>query len=123
MKFDHVQLAMPKGEEDRARAFYRDVLEMTEIPKPAPLAANGGVWFQAGDVEIHLGVEEHFQPAKKAHPAVRVADIDALAARCETNGHEVDFDDRYPGVRRFYVHDPFGNRLEVMEAAGRELLL
>lgn len=123
MKFDHVQLAMPKGEEDRARAFYRDVLEMTEIPKPAPLAANGGVWFQAGDVELHLGVEEHFQPAKKAHPAVRVADIDALAARCEANGQEVDFDDRYPGVRRFYVHDPFGNRLEVMEAAGRELLL
>lgn len=78
MKFDHVQLAMPKGEEDRARAFYRDVLEMTEIPKPAPLAANGGVWFQSGDVELHLGVEEHFQPAKKAHPAVRVADILSL---------------------------------------------
>ncbi|HLU83212.1 MAG TPA: VOC family protein [Trueperaceae bacterium] len=117
MKIDHVQLAMPKGQEDVARTFYRDVLELTEIPKPAPLAVDGGAWFSADDVELHLGAEDGFRPARKAHPAIRVADLDALAARCQAAGHGVEFDDRYPGVRRCYVHDPFGNRIELMQAA------
>jgi catechol 2,3-dioxygenase-like lactoylglutathione lyase family enzyme len=118
MKINHVQLAMPKGQEDRARAFYRDVLGMTEVPKPATMAINGGVWFVAGDAELHLGVEEGFRPATKAHPAIQVADFDAVAIRCEANGYTVDYDDRLPGVRRFYVHDTFGNRIEVMQGAG-----
>lgn len=118
MKIDHVQLAMPEGGEQLARAFYRDVLDMPEIPKPAPLAVNGGVWFRAGSAELHLGIEHDFRPAKKAHPAVRVPDLDGVAVRCTAAGHTVDWDDRYPGVRRLYVHDPFGNRIEVMQSPG-----
>lgn len=112
---DHVQLAMPAGEEERARAFYRDVLGMEEVEKPEPMRASGGAWFRSGSVEIHLGVETGFRPARKAHPAVRVSGVDALAARCEAAGCEVLWDDRYPGVRRFYVHDPFGNRIEFLQ--------
>jgi len=113
---DHVLLAMPPGGEERARAFYVGVLGMTEAPKPATLAANGGAWFRAGTAELHLGVERAFVPARKAHPALRIADLDGSTARCQAAGVAVEWDDRYPGVRRFYVHDPFGNRIELMEA-------
>jgi catechol 2,3-dioxygenase-like lactoylglutathione lyase family enzyme len=114
---DHVQLAMPRGREDEARAFYRDLLGMEEIPKPANLAARGGVWFAAGSHQIHLGVEEGFLPAKKAHPALRVVTLDAFRNRLAEGGYAPHDDEPLPGYRRFYVSDPFGNRLEFIEPA------
>ena len=115
LALDHVQLAMPAGAEERARAFYRDVLGFEELEKPASMQASGGAWFRSGEVEIHLGVEADFRPARKAHPALGVADADAAAARWAALGCGVEWDDRYPGVRRFYVHDPFGNRIEILQ--------
>lgn len=109
---------MPAGEEPVARRFYGEVLGLEELQKPPLLAARGGVWFGSGAVQIHLGVEPDFRPARKAHPAVRVEDLDGLAARIEAAGHEVVTDDHLPGYRRFYVADPFGNRLEFLEPAG-----
>ncbi|MFH9243260.1 VOC family protein [Streptomyces anulatus] len=111
---DHVQLAAPPGTEDALRAFYVDALGMTEIPKPPVLAARGGCWFASGPVQLHLGVEEDFHPAKKAHPGLRVTGIEAYAARLETHGVRVEWDGALPG-RRFYAHDPVGNRLEFLE--------
>jgi catechol 2,3-dioxygenase-like lactoylglutathione lyase family enzyme len=110
---DHVQVAMPAGGEDAARRFYGGVLGLAEVAKPAPMRATGGVWFEPG---LHLGVEAAFQPARKAHPGLRVADLDAAAARLQAAGADVEWDTRLPGVRRFYTHDPFGNRLELLEA-------
>lgn len=110
-----MQLAIPPGAEEQARAFYGGVLGLGEIPKPETMRASGGAWFRAGGVELHLGIEADFQPARKAHPALRVDDIDVLEARCEGAGCPVEWDARYPGVRRFYVHDPFGNRIEVLQ--------
>jgi catechol 2,3-dioxygenase-like lactoylglutathione lyase family enzyme len=118
LALDHVQLAMPAGGEERARGFYAGLLGMQEIPKPASLQASGGVWFRAGRAELHLGVEADFQPARKAHPGLRVDDLDALALRLEAAGCAISWDDRYPGVRRFYVEDPFGNRLEMLRPEG-----
>lgn len=112
--FHHVQLAMPTGEEDAARAFYRGVLGLEELPKPRALAVRGGAWFGAGALELHLGVEEPFAPARKAHPGIEVSDLDALAERLESSGVEVRFDDDFPRRRRFYTADPFGNRLEFL---------
>ncbi|GAA4924250.1 VOC family protein [Actinomycetospora succinea] len=111
----HVQLAMPVGQEDRARAFFVGVLGMTEIEKPPVLAARGGAWFRAGGLELHLGVEDDFRPARKAHPGIMVDDLDALAGRLEHAGQDVTRDRDFPGFRRFYAHDPFGNRLEFLE--------
>ena len=118
LTLDHVQIAMPAGEEDAARAFYQGVLGLDEVPKPAPMMANGGAWFRSGGVELHLGVEAGFEPARRAHPALRVDDADVVAARCDAAGHPAQWDERYPGMRRFYVHDPFGNRIEVMQLVG-----
>ncbi len=115
LALDHVQIAMPPGGEEEARAFYRGVLGLDEVPKPAPMRANGGAWFRSGGVELHLGAEADFAPARKAHPALRVDDLDELAARCEAAGFGAQWDDRYPGMRRFYVHDPFGNRIELLQ--------
>lgn len=112
---DHVQLAAPPASEDRLRAFYTDVLGMTEIPKPPVLAARGGCWFAAGPVQLHLGVEEDFRPARKAHPGLRVTGIEAYANRLEERGAKVVWDDDLPGHRRFYSEDPVGNRLEFLE--------
>ncbi|GAA3059096.1 glyoxalase [Streptomyces glomeratus] len=112
---DHVQLAAPPGSEDLLRAYYVDVLGMTEIPKPPVLAARGGCWFQAGDVQLHLGIEEDFRPARKAHPGLRVSAIAAYAARLAWRGAAVTWDDDLPGHRRFYSEDPVGNRLEFLE--------
>jgi catechol 2,3-dioxygenase-like lactoylglutathione lyase family enzyme len=114
---DHVQLAMPRGREEDARAFYRDILGMEEIPKPANLAGRGGVWFAAGDRQVHLGVEDDFRPARKAHPALRVENLDAFRNRLAEAGHAPQDDEPLPGYRRFYVSDPFGNRLEFIEPA------
>ncbi|MFJ9247776.1 VOC family protein [Streptomyces sp. NPDC101776] len=115
---DHVQLAAPEGAEDALRAYYVDVLGMTEIPKPAVLAARGGCWFGAGEVQLHLGVETDFRPAKKAHPGLRVTGIEAYAARLKSLGAPVTWDSDLPGCRRFYSEDPVGNRLEFLEPEG-----
>jgi catechol 2,3-dioxygenase-like lactoylglutathione lyase family enzyme len=110
---DHVQLACPPGAEDDARAFYGGLLGLREIEKPEPLRARGGVWFECGAHQLHLGVEEDFRPARKAHPAVRVGSFDELRALAERLG-DVRWDDDLAGFQRFYVDDPFGNRLEVL---------
>jgi catechol 2,3-dioxygenase-like lactoylglutathione lyase family enzyme len=112
---DHVQLAMPAGGEERARAFYDGVLGLEEEPKPANLAARGGVWFAHGTLRIHLGVEVDFRPARKAHPALRVRDLAGLVARCEEAGYPAVVDEPIEGAERVYVSDPFGNRIELIE--------
>jgi len=113
---DHVQLAMPPGGEETARQFYRDLLGMVEIPKPAELAKRGGCWFESGEVQIHLGVEKDFHPAKKAHPALRCRDYaDFLIRLSEASVNFSEVND-IPGVRRCHIHDPFGNRVELIEA-------
>jgi catechol 2,3-dioxygenase-like lactoylglutathione lyase family enzyme len=112
---DHVQLAMPPGEEARARRFYRDLLGMAEIPKPPELPKRGGCWFASGGVQLHLGVEHDFRPAKKAHPAVRCHDYQTLTSNLRAAGIEVNEDTSIPGVRRCHIFDPFGNRLELIE--------
>ncbi len=112
---DHVQVAIPPGEEAKARAFYVDVLGMQELAKPAALQARGGCWFAGGDgasVQIHCGIEKDFRPARKAHPAVLVIGIDELAERIEKAGGVVTWDDDLEGLRRFFCEDTFGNRLE-----------
>jgi catechol 2,3-dioxygenase-like lactoylglutathione lyase family enzyme len=113
---DHVQLAAPPGSEPEARRFYRGLLGLPEIVKPEPMQDTGGVWFEAGLQQIHIGVEDPFVPARKAHPGLRVEvpQLDVLAARLEDAGAPVEWDERYPGVRRFYTADPFGNRLEFL---------
>ncbi|MFD6151101.1 VOC family protein [Streptomyces sp. NPDC060243] len=112
---DHVQLAAPPGSEDRLRAFYTDVLGLAELPKPPVLAARGGCWFGSGPVQLHLGIEADFRPARKAHPGLRVTAIDAFATRLTDHGITVTWDDNLPGHRRFYADDPVGNRLEFLE--------
>ena len=114
---EHVQLAMPPGREEEARAFYAGLLGMVEVRKPAHLAARGGAWFEAGEVKVHLGVEEDFRPARKAHPAFVVADLEELVARLRAAGHEVVEDQPLAGWQRVYTADPFGNRIELMERA------
>ena len=113
---DHVQVAAPKGCEQEARAFYGALLGLEEIPKPEPLAARGGCWFRAGAQELHVGVEEPFAPARKAHPGLVVEDLDVLAARLTAEGIVVTYDDAIPGTKRCHVADPFGNRLELRQA-------
>jgi catechol 2,3-dioxygenase-like lactoylglutathione lyase family enzyme len=112
---DHVQLAMPAGGEDAARRFYGDVLGLEEIAKPASLVGRGGAWFRGGSVELHLGVEDDFRPARKAHPALRVRGLSGLIRRCVDAGHPVERAVPVPGVERVYVDDPFGNRIELVE--------
>jgi catechol 2,3-dioxygenase-like lactoylglutathione lyase family enzyme len=112
---DHVQLAMPHGEEEKARRFYCGVLGMMEIAKPAELAKRGGCWFQSGDVQIHLGIEEDFRPAKKAHPALRCGNYKELTANLLRVGIETTLDMTIPGVMRCHIHDCFGNRIELIE--------
>lgn len=114
----HVQIAIPPGSEDACRAFYVDALGMREIAKPPVLAARGGLWVRADALEIHLGVEEDFRPARKAHPGIRVDDLDALAERLAKHGTEVAWDDAFPDHRRFYAFDNLGNRLEFLQRDG-----
>ena len=113
----HAQLAMPRGEEEAARAFYAGVLGMTEVGKPPVLAARGGAWFRAAGLKLHLGVEEDFGPARKAHPGIQVADLDEVVRRLRGAGQEVTWDADFPGFRRVYAADPFGNRLEFLQPA------
>jgi len=112
---DHVQLAMPSGEEDRAREFYSGMLGLAEVPKPANLARRGGAWFEGGSLRVHLGVEGDFRPARKAHPAFLVTGLDALTRRLRDAGIPVVTDEPLEGYNRIYVSDPFGNRLELLE--------
>ena len=113
---DHVQLAMPAGGEPAARDFYTGVLGIPEVPKPAPLARRGGCWFEHAEVKLHLGVEADFRPAHKAHPALRVNGLAELLERCRRAGRDVVADEPLAGRARAYVSDPFGNRIELIEA-------
>ncbi|MBA3905163.1 MAG: glyoxalase [Pseudonocardiales bacterium] len=114
----HVQLAIPRDGEDACRRFWAGLLGMHELDKPAPLAARGGCWFRGGDLEVHLGVEEPFAPARKAHPGLLVDGLRQLAQRLEQAGYPVAWDDEFPGHDRFYSVDPFGNRLEFLQPYG-----
>ena len=105
---------LPRGGEAACREFYVEVLGLTEVLKPPVLAARGGLWVRADNLEIHLGVEEDFRPQKKAHPGILVGDIDALARRIESFNLAVEWDDNFPGLRRFYLSDNNGNRLEFL---------
>ena len=113
---EHVQLAMPAGEEAAARGFYTGLLGIPEVPKPPKLAARGGCWFEGAGVKVHLGVEADFRAAKKAHPALLVDDLAGMAAVLEAAGIVATPDDPVEGRERCYVSDPFGNRIELMQA-------
>ena len=112
---DHVQLAMPPGEEDAAIAFYDGLLGIPNVAKPAHLAARGGCWFVDGDLKVHLGTEADFRPARKAHPALLVDELNELTARLSAAGIDVRAGDGVDGYRQVYVDDPFGNRIELLE--------
>ena len=111
---EHVQLAMPAGGDAEARAFYSGLLGMAEVQKPPELARRGGAWFERASVKIHLGVEAEFRPARKAHPALLVSDLQELANRLRAAGVDV-VEDPLDGFFRVYVDDPFGNRIELLE--------
>ncbi|HEY7400477.1 MAG TPA: VOC family protein [Actinomycetota bacterium] len=113
----HVQLAMPPDEEETAVAFYEGVLGLEQVPKPPELSPRGGVWFRSGDLEVHLGVEDGFRPAVKAHPAFLVDDLERIRARVEMSGYKAIDTVQLDGYQRVYVRDPFGNRLELIEPA------
>ncbi len=119
MTLHHVQVSGPAGCEDAMRAFYVGVLGLTEVPKPERLRARGGAWFRAGGepgaAEVHVGIEEPFAPARKAHPGIAVADVEALASAVGAAGAPVTWDDNIPGLRRFHTSDPVGNRLEFQQ--------
>jgi catechol 2,3-dioxygenase-like lactoylglutathione lyase family enzyme len=110
-ELDHVQVTMPVGAEEAARAFYGGLLGLTEVEKPVPLRPQGGVWFAEG---LHVSGDDGFAPSRRAHAALRVDDLDGLAGALESAGQPVEWDDRRPGVRRFYTRDPFGNRVELL---------
>ena len=112
---DHVQLAMPRGEEARAVDFYQGALGLPQVAKPSHLAARGGCWFELGAAKVHLGVEADFRPARKAHPALLVDGLAALVDRLTAAGFPVTEDQPLPGYARVYVDDPFGNRIELLE--------
>jgi len=112
---DHVQLAMPAGGEDVARDFYTGLLGIPETPKPPNLAKNGGCWFEDGPVKLHIGRDPDFHPATRAHPALVVTQVRSLAAKLEAAGVAIHEDPPIEGMDRFYVFDPFGNRVEFLE--------
>jgi len=113
---DHVQLAAPAGCESAARRFFGELLGLEELEKPESLRSRGGVWFQVGAQQLHVGVETGFAPARKAHPAFSVSGYDELQARLRAAGVEITDDDSIPGVRRCYVADPWENRIELVAA-------
>ena len=117
---DHVQLAMPPGREDEADAFYCGVLGFRSVPKPEPLASRGGRWYTSGAAQLHLGVEADFRAARKAHPALLVTDLSELSERLDRLDFTWRWDDEMAGVRRIYVDDPFGNRVELIDSVGRD---
>jgi hypothetical protein len=113
---DHVQLAIPPEAESIARAFYGGLLELSEIPKPAQIALRGGVWFQCGSLQIHLGIDRNSNPAKKAHPALLIEGYEKLLKKLADAGCEVRKDTSIPDVTRCFTSDPFGNRIELISA-------
>jgi catechol 2,3-dioxygenase-like lactoylglutathione lyase family enzyme len=116
LSIDHVQIAMPAGEEEKARAFYVNLLGFTEVSKPPELAKRGGAWFESGTTQLHLGVESDFHPARRAHPAFLVDELDPLITIIQTAGYEIDTaQPSLDGYKRAHVFDPFGNRIELME--------
>ena len=117
LSLDHVQVAIPIGGEKAAREFYSGILGFSEIEKPASMAGRNSIWFVAGPVNLHLGIEPEFHPAKRAHPAFIVDDLDGIVAACESAGLTTKPDASFNGFRRCHVFDPFGNRLELMERA------
>jgi catechol 2,3-dioxygenase-like lactoylglutathione lyase family enzyme len=117
----HVQVAIPIGEEDRARAFYSGVLGLVEIPKPINQRERGGLWFRVGALELHIGVEKDFRPAKKAHPALLVDDLAAVSGLATAAGHATRPDTMVmEGYDRLFVDDPFGNRVELLQRSRTE---
>jgi catechol 2,3-dioxygenase-like lactoylglutathione lyase family enzyme len=115
-RLDHVQIAIPVGAEPEAERWWVGVLGFSLVPKPPSLAARGGRWFAAGDLAVHVGADPDFRPARKGHPALLVGSLDELVRRLEDNGVEVRWDGEQPGVRRCFVDDPFGNRIELVDA-------
>ncbi len=109
---EHVQLGMPPGGEEAARAFYNGALGLAERAPPPGMS---GWWFGAGGVELHINFEEGYRATQRVHPALQVRGLDALVGRCEAAGHAVRWDARYPGRRRCFVSDPFGNQIELFE--------
>ncbi|PLS15940.1 glyoxalase [Bacillus sp. M6-12] len=111
----HIQMAAPKGSEDSYRRFFGEILGLAELEKPEELQKRGGVWFGFGNYQIHIGIEEPFSPAKKAHPGLEIENLPALIDRL--NEHKIEFieDGKLPGARRIYLNDPFGNRIELLE--------
>ncbi len=116
----HLQIAMPAGGEEAAVGFYGDLLGLDQIAKPANLAGRGGVWFATGTLQVHLGVDKDFVPATKAHAAFQVPDLAALRARLEEAGIAIVEDEPLEEYDRFYVSDPFGNRVECLSAQDQE---
>jgi catechol 2,3-dioxygenase-like lactoylglutathione lyase family enzyme len=114
-RIDHLQIAAPEGCESAAREFYGSLLGMPEIEKPEPLRSRGGCWFQCGDQQVHIGVEQNFRAAKKAHPAFVISDLDGLRLALLAHGTKLIDDNSIPGTRRFHAEDPWGNRLEFVE--------
>jgi len=114
-RIDHILIAMPPGREAEARAFYQGILGLTEQVKPPQLAARGGCWFESGDLEVHLGVEKNFIPARKAHPAFIVDDLAGMVEKAEQARLRVTADERIEGCDRRHIDDPFGNRIELIE--------
>lgn len=112
---DHIQIAMPKGREPEAREFYQDILGVSEIPKPAELSSRDGAWFENGQLKIHLGVEDDFRPACKAHPGLLVDDLDELSTVLRSKGYAVTDNCTLSGIKRAFTHDPFGNRIELIQ--------
>src|SRR5262245_52058728 len=112
---EHVQLAMPRGEEEVARRFYTGLLEIPEVSKPPELAKRGGVWFESNNVKVHLGVDPDFRPARKAHPGLLVRDLPLLVKKLQSAGVEVIEAEPLTGFHHVYISDPFGNRIELME--------
>jgi len=111
---DHVQLAMPAGEEERATAFYHGLLGIPRVTKPPELAVRGGCWFERDGLRVHLGVEDDFRPARKAHPALAVSGLEELCVLLEAAGHPVRRTEDVPGTPQWHVDDPFGNRIELL---------
>jgi len=114
-RLHHVQIAAPPGSEASARAFFVGILGMTELPKPPNLAHRGGIWLELAGCQLHVGIEAEFRPAEKAHPAFETDQLDELRHRLKAHGVETWDDESLPKHRRFYTHDPFGNRLEFVE--------
>ena len=119
LAIDHVQLAMPAGQETQARDFYSRLLGLPELQKPTTLVGRGGAWFGHDGLEIHLGVEQDFAPARKAHPAFLVDDLAAIRDRLRAANCPGIDDDLLPGYDRFFTADPFGNRIEIMQPRAR----